>query len=717
MMRRELLPWAVAVPVVSAAVLILLTAFVARDRLGDWQYALYAALSLVMISVFLLGQQFGVAVGRPSTRRKPGDHPATGPTPEDLSQLGRDLAAQFDQQFGELQSRERVLADRLAAHQQLLEFPEPIDLCLPNADSQALVDRDRALTELFESETERLYEAIRQNAYSPAGRFDVALVRDDILAFGQQVAAICRPGATGPLAGASIERILRAASRCALRFLVELEKLPLDVQTYDLAEVYGYLQRAVRVYGVYESARPYFPYIKGAMYVTRFALGASPIGLGAWWLASSVGQRGARSVVSKAANRWALDFLYGVVRIIGFEVASVYDADYRFRDPNWVYGAELTELLYRFPGSPSTLRQAMREICALQLRNEYDRVYLIRAVGEGKSVDSERFPISEILSSEQRRKIAERLEAFLEGYLADAASKAVAQWRSGVEERLDVKLSVEPSVSSRPESEQIRESVRALAGYLLEVKQCEPEDLPARLAETALVSRLDENARRAAWSDLRENPPFFFEKPDLQPGGRIAEQFLRDLIRLTVLLPPYHQAADEVIIATAHYLRSDAAKIVRALEEAYIARVAELLSDVSPVRRVPADVARRLLDLMQPDEGLNFLYRGVVVSDGSDTEDGQQPSDAERTWLVGVGKRLVCFRVEDTPVILWQGDDRVELTRVKRYLSDGCQVTGWHLLQSQAGGAPRLLIRGAGLGRYGRRFAPLVAFCSREDAG
>jgi hypothetical protein len=57
------------------------------------------------------------------------------------------------------------------------------------------------------------------------------------------------------------------------------------------------------------------------------------------------------------------------------------------------------------------------------------------------------------------------------------------------------------------------------------------------------------------------------------------------------------------------------------------------------------------------------------------------------------------------------------LTRVKRYLSDGCQVTGGHLPQSQAGGVPRLLIRGSGLGRYRRYFAPLVAFCSREDAG
>ncbi len=716
-MRRELLPSPAAVFATAAAVLILVTSLVARDRLGHWQFVLYAAASFALVSSFFLERQDGSATLRLFGRHTPQDGSEVGQTREDLEQLRTELVAQFDQRFSELEQRERLLADRLAAHQQLLEFPEPVDLCLSSADGRQLIERDRALTELFESETERLYEGIRKNAYSPEGRFDVASVREDVLTFGRQVAAICRPDATGPLAGASIERILRAASRCSLRFLVELEKLPLDVQTYDLAEVYGYVQRAVRVYGVYESARPYFPYIRGAMYVTRFAMGASPIGLGAWWLASSVGGRSARSAVSKAANRWALDFLYGIVRIIGFEVASVYDANYRFRDPNWVYGAELTELLHCLPGSQVTLRQAMRELCALQLRNEYDRVYLLRAVAEGKGVDSERFCITDILSSDQRRAIAERLEAFLEGFIPDASSKVVARWRRGVESRLDVKLAVDASNPSRPESEQVQEAIRALAGYLLEVKRCEPEDLSAQLAETSLALGLDDDSRQAVRTDLRENPPFFFEKPDLQPGGRIADRFLHDLVRLAVQLPPHRAAADEAIIATAHYLRSDPTKIVQSLERAYINRVAGLLPDAAPIGRVPADVARAVLDLMELDDKLAFIYNGVNVSGGREVDNCEQQYAAERTWLVGIGKRLVCFTIDDPPILLWQGDAQVDLTRVKGYLCDGCQVTGGQWLQSPARETPGLLLTGHALRRYRRYFAPLIDFCAKADTG
>ncbi|MCH5377946.1 MAG: hypothetical protein JJ992_28650, partial [Planctomycetes bacterium] len=149
-MRRELLPSPAAASATVAAILILVTAFLARDRLGPWQFTLYAAASLALVSAFLLERQNDSPVSRLFGRHTPQDDSEAGQTREDLEQLRTELVAQFDRRFSELEQREHLLADRLAAHQQLLEFPEPVDLCLSSADSRQLVDRDRALTELFE---------------------------------------------------------------------------------------------------------------------------------------------------------------------------------------------------------------------------------------------------------------------------------------------------------------------------------------------------------------------------------------------------------------------------------------------------------------------------------------------------------------------------------------------------------------------------------------
>ena len=50
---------------------------------------------------------------------------------------------------------------------------------------------------------------------------------------------------------------------------------PLNVPRHDLNSVYAYVRQAVKAYGVYKSAEPYFPYLSSAFYLGRFAMGAS----------------------------------------------------------------------------------------------------------------------------------------------------------------------------------------------------------------------------------------------------------------------------------------------------------------------------------------------------------------------------------------------------------------------------------------------------------
>ena len=142
---------------------------------------------------------------------------------------------------------------------------------------------------------------------------------------------------------------------------------------------------------MYKSTEPYWPYVNTAYYLGRFALGANPLALGAWWFVSNLGSRGAQAIAQHVINRQALALLSNLVRVIGFEVAGIYGGDFRHRDANWIYAAELTELVSQFPLSRDSLAHALREVGALQLRSEYDRIFLYRCLANRKSAGPERY--------------------------------------------------------------------------------------------------------------------------------------------------------------------------------------------------------------------------------------------------------------------------------------------------------------------------------------
>ena len=134
--------------------------------------------------------------------------------------------------------------------------------------------------------------------------------------------------------------------------------------------------------------------------------------------------------------------------------------------------------------------------------------------------------------------------------------------------------------------------------------------------------------------------------------------------------------------------------------------MARFLPGDAPIKQLPSDAARAVLDLMQLDEDLRFVYGAVSVSDS-----GLERVDAKKTWLVGIGDRLALFTIEDRPRPIWQGDKRVRLERVKGYLSDSCRLTGGDWLVDSADSAPNLVVKGSVMGKYDRFFGPLIEFC------
>lgn len=696
---------------IAAAILVATATFLLGDRLGAWQWLFYLGAGLALFAALVPVRQatWGRRVwirqllGRHDWRSKTAGPPRRG------NVFTAELASLLEERLREVERRERELADRLASYHQWFEFPPPVDLAGVQPPTPGLHQRDRKLDALLEEKTRVLFEKVRNNEYSPQGAFQFALLRNDVFALVGQIAALYGDDPNRPLAGVSSERILRAASRCSLKFLVEIEKLPLDIRGYDLVDIYKYVRRAVMVYGFYRSASPYMPWLRGAYYGTSVAMGSNPLSLGAWWFLSSLGSRTATTVATNLANRWALNFLQDIVRVIGYEVASVYDKNLRYRQPNWCFAAELTELVQTFPASEVSLRRSLSLIGALQFQNEYDRIYFFRCIVEVKQAVPKRAQAAD-LPVEQRREIAERLEGFLESHIPDPHPTTVARWREGVEDRLDLSLDLAGASPERPENEQRKSAVRSLAGYLLEIKQAETDALRVLLEPSALVTGLAEAERPGLWRDLQGNPPFFFQTPDIVPNGDVAEVFLDDLATLAVRVAPRYPVADELVVSTAARLRGDPAGMKKKLDRKYVREVVRRLPEGTSTRWLPPDVARAVLDLGQDRESLHFIYGNVhpVVPRPSELAE----LDRADMWLVGVGERLVAFALADPPRLIWQGDRRVHMELTKDRFRGVCRLVGGRWLNEQSHSTPTLLLHGNLLRNRKRYFTPLKAFCA-----
>ena len=336
---------------------------------------------------------------------------------DDLEKWRADLATQLDDQVTRIEARERALIEKFAAHQELYELPAPSVEPVGLAASQEarLAENDRLVLEILQEEAERAFEKIRANGYVTDGKADVGEIRDDILALITRVARVYSPGSDRPLLETSFEQVARAAGRVCLHMLVLVEQLPMDVKQYNFHSLYSYVQKAVVAYGHYKTATPWLTYLSRGIHAGRLVAGANPVSLGAWVLATEVGKRAGAKAIERYVNQQAIGLLHDFIRVIGVEVANVYGGDFRHRDPNWIYGAELTELMGRFPISRESLREGLRQISTLQLRNEYDRIYLYRCLADHRSAGF-RCADPAVLTRAEREYIATRLEAFLRGF-------------------------------------------------------------------------------------------------------------------------------------------------------------------------------------------------------------------------------------------------------------------------------------------------------------
>jgi hypothetical protein len=687
--------------------------------LGWWQALIWVGCALAIAAVFWFRRKLSVTEIELETLRQrlAGEETRLASERAQFEELQMAVQEELKQEAGRLGKREQALADRLVTYHEWMEFPQPLELGhtpLDDARLAELAKKDREMMDLLKAETKILYDNILQNKYLIEGRVSLPAIRDDVVVLVTKVARIYQPTVEQPLLEASLTRVLRALSRASLQMLVVLDELPVDVKHASFSSIYSYVQSAVNTWRMYKSTEPYWPYVNTAWYVGRFALGANPLALGAWWFVGNLGTRGAQAIAKHLINRQALTLLSSVVRVIGYEVAGIYGGNFRHRDANWIYAAELTELISEFPLSRDSLAHALREVGSLELRSEYDRIFLYRCLANGKSARPGRYAAASILNSDERRAIATRLERFLETFIHGKSADRIGRWKAAAEERLGLKLSIAAAVSSLSVRDQILDGAASLMSFLVTVKQLEPPEAAQIVETTRIFNQLPREKRREGLELLTNTASFFFEHPDLDPDGDLADIYLDDLAAIHARLTPRAAAIEATLVDVAAYLRRPAKKMQGLIERHYAEALSKRLPTESFSRRVPAAAARAALDLLgePPQQGM-FLY-GPAQLEWADDERATAVR-LESLWLLGVDRRLVLFSAAEQPRVIWSAKTgEVHAEPIRQLLATNCRLTGgeWQIPAQH----PLAIRLSAGFaGSYSAYFGPLLSMLGQHD--
>lgn len=633
-----------------------------REALGASLWWLQLPIGISCLAVSFLGRNQHGSKER-SVQLRPGSMVENGA--EDTESV-REQLTELAQR---IEKREQDLNERLKTFHEWMEFPQPLNIAddNPMADSpNDVANQDQQLFKLIEDESKRVFDKILNGAYSQDGVVQIEEIRDEATDLVRRIARIYQPGSQDPLLETSVAQILHASSRASLQFITVLEELPLDVKDYSIQSIYDYVEKGVKAYGVYKKFEPYKPYVDTAYYLGRFAMGASPITLGAWWLVGTIGQKGAQALTNHVLEGQALTFLHNLIRVIGYEVAGIYSGNFRHRDPNWFYAVELVELIHTFPASRKSLDRGLNEIGRLSLRSEYDRIYLYRCLAAHQSAKPDQFD-SSVLSVAERSQIASRLEQLFHEDIHGATTERTDEWKTALEQRLNVQMKLDSALASkRSEQESLALAARSLASFVVDVKSREAGEIAGLLESTQTLRQMDPSARAQWLLTTEKNPPFYFEPPDLDPIADTTATYLADLAALAVETAPYGKRTRALFIEVGHFLRQEEKEVADNFDRILIASVGRNLAKSQPEGELTPTVADLAATHLPSDSKIRFVYSNLSLD--------PPPTGSESTFLFATDNDLKLMQSDGTEI--WRSDDSTRASQQTLLGQGHCQITG-----------------------------------------
>lgn len=349
-----------------------------------------------------------------------------------------------------LELRELGIARQMRALQVANEdYLDILEADPPAEELAALVETDRKLLALIETESQRAFDRVLKNRYAAENGVNTVLILEDVRDFVEQVARLYRPDTEHPLFETEIERIAKSLSSSALHLLVVVDGLPINLKSYNTAKMYRLVRRGASYYGTYKTFRPYIEHGLNVLQAARLALGVNPAAVGAAWAAGKLTTHGAKVFGERVLQQRALQLLNDFVRVIGFEAAMMYGGDFRHRDANWVLAAELVNLEVARGADAAGRDAALFKLCNLALRHEFDRIRLLNHLARHRAIDVAKVRPQIIMTRREREDAATVLAEHCRKTRVDLDDSVIRRWRAAVESVLDVGLDL-PGEAARP---------------------------------------------------------------------------------------------------------------------------------------------------------------------------------------------------------------------------------------------------------------------------
>ncbi len=615
------------------------------------------------------------------------------------AQVSRDLQEESRQ----LERRQRELNDRLVQYREFMEYPQQVSNGGADRTSTQLSAKDRQVNELLELEAGRVYEKLRADGYKVSGKLDFVAIRDEAFDIIQRVAQVYSPDSANPLLETSFDQLARASSRVCLQALVLVEQLPVDVQHYTLAQLYNYIRKGVSAWGTWQSVSPWLTRMSRGMYAGRLAAGASPVTMGAWWLASELGRHGTNKLVNRYVDQRAVAFFNDAVRLIGNEVACVYGPGIRQRDPAWALGAELAELNYRFPQSRESMQAGLRQMTALPLRSEYDRIYLYRCIAEHKP-SGFRLEDSTVLTRDEREAIAKQLEAFFTEHIHGATDNDVKSWRDSFEALFDLRLQLDCSRPvTKPKASQL-EAICSIHSFLTGAGGMSAEEAVGVIKSGDLFLRQSQDDQIKVAGELMGSDADGFAPPDLDPADEFTTTFLAELVSSVARGRLYDQSIDSLLVEIGHYFRRGEEDMLRVIADGWATLLKTRIETDAPISARHAVPAKQILQFLNPGETVAAIYAGIRT-------EPPLPIESSALWLIVVdgarGRQATLFAALDETDVLWISAQECSAERVGGFIIDDCALTEGDWLTTHR--ASRIVISGKFGTGFQTWFAPLLS--------
>lgn len=464
----------------------------------------------------------------------------------------------------QLAEQSRTLTEQLARLRESEEYLEPSNY-FPSSSADASANRsaekDQQLLAVIKQAHQQLFEAIQSNKYSVGGNFEARLLREDLLELASSVARIYRPDSANPLMEASPEQLLRANNRISFQLLLLFDQLPIDLKSYSLNGLYQTVKQSVTAYGIYQKASPWLNWGTKGLYVGRMVSASNPVSMGLWWGATELAKVGATQLAKKYMQQQAMALLQTVVEVVGYEVAAIYDSGFPQRDPNWVFGLELSQLLKSFPTSRESLQAGLSELTRLPLRSEYDRIRLIRAVVNQKSLIGQ-FPHDLELTVEQRQQIVDQLEKFLERSVHGVTPQQLTTWSTEVSSRYGIQMRTEFEHRQENTSD-VQSSVESLFLFLETVKGMEAEASRKLLSE--LITQPEWQQALQATQQWETASPI----PGLDPESPVCREYLDLLVKAHSQSLQWFEEHELLVTEHFAFFRLSAESAIKSLTAAY----------------------------------------------------------------------------------------------------------------------------------------------------